>query len=203
MCSPIDRPVRGSTLRGISGTSWPGRRPASALSRCAGVLARLSVSSVSRSPSLTAIGASDARVGAAGDAGLDLAEGDLVGHQDGRLEAGAAGLLHVVGRGRAAEQAGPEHRLAGEVEVAAVLEHGAGGHLAHPLTRQAEPGDQALERGGQHVLVGGPRVGAVGAGERDAVAADDGGAAGLRTAVGRPRGPRFSPEVGSRRWIEY
>ena len=33
-----------------------------------------------------------------GDAGLDLTEGDLVGHEDRRLEAGPAGLLHVVGR---------------------------------------------------------------------------------------------------------
>ena len=37
-------------------------------------------------------------VGAAGDADLDLAEGDLVGDLDRGLEAGAAGLLDVVGR---------------------------------------------------------------------------------------------------------
>ena len=60
-----------------------------------------------------------------------------------------------------------------------VLEHGAGDDLAEPLALEAEAGDQAVERGGQHVLVGRVRVGAVGAGERDAVAADDGDPAGL------------------------
>ncbi len=91
-------------------------------------------------------------VGAAGDAGVDLAEGDLVGDEDRRLEAGAAGLLHVVG-GRLGRQAGAEHALAGEVAVARVLEHGAAGDLAERLALERVAPDQAVERGGEHVLV--------------------------------------------------
>jgi hypothetical protein len=116
------------------------------------------------------------RVHSGGDARLDLTEGDLVGDEDGGLEAGATGLLHVVGR-RGRRERRPEHRLAGEVEVAAVLDDCARGNLADPLPRQPEPGDQAFQGGGQHVLVRRPGVPAVGAGERDAVAAEDGGAA--------------------------
>ncbi len=57
-----------------------------------------------------------------------------------------------------------------------MLEHGTGGHLTEALVLQAEAGDQAVDGGGEHVLVGRARVLAVGPGERDAVAADDGGA---------------------------
>ena len=60
MWSPIDRPVRGSTLRGADGTRWPGRIAAKALARSTGVRAALARSSALRSPSLTAIGASEA-----------------------------------------------------------------------------------------------------------------------------------------------
>ena len=102
-----------------------------------------------------------------------LAEGDLVGDEDRRLEAGAARLADVVG-GRLGRELRAEHRLAGEVEVAAVLEDGARGDLAEALALEAEAGDEAVERGGQHVLVGGLRVGAVRARERDPVAAEDG-----------------------------
>ena len=73
---------------------------------------------------------------------------------------------------------GAEHALAGQVEVAGVLEHRAGDDLAEPLALEAEAGDQPVERGGQHVLVGRVGVDAVGAGERDAVAAEDGDATG-------------------------
>ena len=58
-CSPIDRPVRGSALRGISGTICCGRSLASAFSRPALLLARLTSSSTSRRSSLIAIGASE------------------------------------------------------------------------------------------------------------------------------------------------
>ena len=47
----------------------------------------------------------------------------------------------------------PEHALAGQVEVPAVLEHGAGDDLAEPLPAQAEPVDEPVDRGGEHVLV--------------------------------------------------
>ena len=72
------------------------------------------------------------RVDAAGDARVDLAEGDLVRDEDRGLQPGAAGLGDVVG-GRRRRQARAEHRLAGEVEVAAVLEDRAGDDLAEPL----------------------------------------------------------------------
>ena len=123
----------------------------------------------------------DRRVGrgvdAAGDRRVDLPEGDLVRGQHHGLEPGAARLLDVVGR-RGRRQLRAEHRLAGEVEVAAVLEHRAGDDLADLLAGQPEPCDQAVEGGGEHVLVGRPRVRTAGAGERDPVAADHRGAAG-------------------------
>ncbi len=118
-------------------------------------------------------------VDAAGDGGVDLAQLDLVGQAQHGFQAGSAGLLQVVCGGLGGERR-TEHRLAGEVEVAGVLEHGAGGNFADPLVLQAEARDQPVQRGGQHVLVGGLGVGAAGPGERDAVAADDDGLAELR-----------------------
>ena len=111
-------------------------------------------------------------VDAAGDPPVDLAERDLAGHRERGLEAGVAGLLDVVGRRGVVERAA-EHALAREVEVARVLEHGAGHHLAGPLALQAEARDEPVERGGEHVLVRGLGVRPVRAGERDAVAAED------------------------------
>ena len=122
---------------------------------------------------------------------VDLTEGDLVGHVDRGLQAGAACLLDVCGRCHR-RQLGPEDRFPGQVEVAGVLEDGAGDNLADDLTLESEPGDQAVDRGGQHVLVGGRRVDGVGAGERDSVAPDDGNPTGLGfhaaifPAAGRP-----------------
>ena len=94
------------------------------------------------------------------------------------LEARAAGLLHVIGRGRG-RQAGPKHDLPGQVEVATVLEDGARGDLAEPGALQAEAGDQPIQCRREHVLVGGAGIGAVGPGERDPIAAQNGGAAGV------------------------
>src|SRR2546423_9486188 len=88
----------------------------------------------------------------AGDAVLDLAERDLVRDMNGCLKARAAGLLHVVGGSRGAE-AGAKYRLAGQIEVATVLEDGAGGELAQLGALQAEPGDQPIHRRRQHGLV--------------------------------------------------
>src|SRR5690606_30388822 len=68
-------------------------------------------------------------VDSAGDADVDLSEGDLVGDEDHRFEPGAAGLLDVVRRGAWVEP-GAEHHLSGEVEVARVLEYRAGDDLA-------------------------------------------------------------------------
>ena len=82
-------------------------------------------------------------------------------------------------------QLGAQHALAGQVEVARVLEDGAGDDLAHLLALQPEAGDQPVERRGEHVLVGRLRVRRVGPGERDAVAADDRGLPGRGLRVAR------------------
>src|SRR4051794_20692830 len=70
---------------------------------------------------------------------------------------------------------GAEDALAGEVEIAAVLEHGSRHDLPHLLALEAEPRDQPIEGRGQHVLVGNLAVRTVGPGEGDPVAAEDGG----------------------------
>ncbi len=171
-CSPIDIPVRGSALRGISGTIWPGRRWPSSFSRPPTLLVRARISSraqvlVDRERRVAG------GVDAARDAPLDLAERDLAADRERGLQAGVARLLEVVGRRRVVERRA-EHALAREVEVAAVLEHGAGDDLAGALALQAEARDEPVERGGEHVLVRGLGVRAVGARERDPVAAEDG-----------------------------
>jgi hypothetical protein len=112
-------------------------------------------------------------VDAAGDAPLDLAERDLARHGERGLQAGVARHLEVVGGGRVVERAA-EHALAGEVEVARVLEHGAGHDLPGALALEAEARDEPVQRGGEHVLVRGLGVRAVRARERDPVPAEDG-----------------------------
>jgi hypothetical protein len=61
-----------------------------------------------------------------------------------------------------------------------VLEHGAGGDLGENGAAQLEPVDQRVERGGQHVPVGGLRVGTVASCERNPDAAEHGDAADAR-----------------------
>jgi hypothetical protein len=118
----------------------------------------------------------DRRIGggvhAPGDRGVDLADRDLVGNQGDRLEPGAAGLLDVVGR-RLGGELRAQHHFADQIEVAAVLQHGAGGNLAEPLAFEAEARHEPVDRCREHVLVRGGGVSAVRAGERDAVGADD------------------------------
>src|SRR5690606_25836098 len=58
-------------------------------------------------------------------------------------------------------------------------EHAARDDLADPLALEPEARHQPVERGGEHVLVGDVRVDAVGPGEGDAVATDDGHATGV------------------------
>src|SRR6202011_3547758 len=58
-----------------------------------------------------------------------------------------------------------------QVEVAAVLEHGAADDHAQPLAGQPEPVHQPVQGRGEHVLVGRLGVRAVRSRERDAVAA--------------------------------
>lgn len=60
-----------------------------------------------------------------------------------------------------------------------MLEDRARDELADPLPLESEPLDQAAQRGGEQLLVGGLCVRAVGARERNAAAADDRDPAGL------------------------
>src|SRR5207244_11751765 len=79
------------------------------------------------------LGDRDGRVAGSVDAGgdpvLNLAERDLVRDVDGGFQPGAAGLLDVIGR-RPGREARTEDGLAGEVEVATMLEHRASRDLA-------------------------------------------------------------------------
>ena len=111
-------------------------------------------------------------VDTSGEADVDRPDGDLVGYGDGGLDTGVAGLLDVVRRGLRREPR-PEDGLAGQVEVPAVLEDRTGHHLTEPDAGEVEPCDQPVDRGREHVLVAGRRVGTVGPGERDPVAAED------------------------------
>jgi len=54
-----------------------------------------------------------------------------------------------------------------------VLQHCASHHLTQALPMQAIALDQPFERDGEHRLVAGRGVGAIGAGEGDSVAAQD------------------------------
>ena len=81
-----------------------------------------------------------------GNAAFDVAQGDLVGHQHGGFQAGAASLLNVKGR-CVARQRGGEHRFAHQVEVAGMLHHGTTHHFAQALAVQVEAVHQALQRG--------------------------------------------------------
>src|SRR5690606_25136312 len=112
-------------------------------------------------------------VGAAADARLDAAERDGVGHGHDRLQARTAGELQVVGGG-VGRQAAAEHALADQAVLADALEHRAADDHAEPLALEVEAAHQAVQGGGEHVLIGRLRVGPVGASERDAVAAHDG-----------------------------
>ncbi|GMA86806.1 hypothetical protein GCM10025868_20560 [Angustibacter aerolatus] len=176
--SPIDIPVRGSRLRGTSG-----RRPRAQPRQGPGPLADRPGPAQGEQGAPQVVVDGDGRVAravdAARDAALDLAERDLVGDQHRGLEAGAAGLLDVVGGGPGREPRA-QHRLPRQVEISAVLQHRSRCDLAHPLPGQPEARDQPVERGDQHVLVARLRVRAVGPGERDAVAPEHRGAAGVR-----------------------
>ena len=169
--SPIDSPVRGSALRGWSGARSPGRTFSSAAIRPLASLARLASSRILRSLSPTASGASD--VVSAPPAMPDSILPSAI-----LLATSTAAWMPVSQAcwtsyaGVSGESFEPEHRLAGEVEVTAVLEHRAGGELADALTREVVPLHEPVERGGEHLLVGGVGVDRVGARERDAVAAD-------------------------------
>ena len=114
---------------------------------------------------------------AAADAGLDATQGDSVCNLHQGSQAGAAGHLQVKSRGGGG-QCGTDNGLAGQVEVAGVLQDGAGDDLAQFFALQTVASHQTIDGSGQHVLVRRIRVFLVGTGERDAVAAENGDLAG-------------------------
>ena len=155
----MDRPVRGSALRGISGTIMPGRMPASGLE-----------------PGPQRLGAVElhqhaAQVVVEGD-GASLVVSTPAAMPDSIWPSAILLATRTPSPGRcrtpagrrrrgSSGPAGAQHGLAGEVAVAAVLEHGARDDLAEPLALQPEAGGEPVERGGEHVLVGRLRVGAL------------------------------------------
>ena len=99
------------------------------------------------------------------------AGGDAVRGGDGRLQAGAAGLLQIERRGVRRQRAA-EHTLTNEIEITAVLEHRTADDHAELLALQIESAHQTVERRSEHVLVGRIGVSAVRACEGDAIAAE-------------------------------
>ena len=187
-CSPIDSPVRGSLLTGISTPSWRGQLadqlqpvdvglgPAQPEQGAAQVVAE------ARSARRRWCPRRPRRPPRSGPAAMPsaaaIAACSPVPHACCRSNAG------VYGRQRAAE-----HAFAHQVEVAAVLEHRAADHRAQPLAGQTEPVDQPAQGGGEHVLVGRVGVGAVRARERNPVATEhrDAASAVLACEVSEPR----------------
>jgi hypothetical protein len=110
---------------------------------------------------------------AAGEAGIDLPERDLVADVDRRFEPGAAGSLQVRPRRVGIEPRG-QHALANEVVVLGMLDDGARHGVAEPHALELVFVDYAFEGGGQHVLIADGGVCAVCAGEGNPDAADDG-----------------------------
>ena len=177
-CSPIERPVRGSALRGTSGTICPGPQPRELLRAPRQRLRPVDVEQDVAQVLVDRDRGVGGRVDPARDPDVDLAQRDLVGDRDHGLQARPARLLDVVG-GRLGRELGAQDGLAGEVAVAGMLQDGARDDLAEPLALEREALDEPVERRGQHVLVGRVRVGPVGPREGNPVAADDGDASGV------------------------
>ena len=117
-------------------------------------------------------------IDAARDAGIDLAERDLVRDGDRGLEARAAGALHVESR-RLGREPGIEQRLARQVPLARMLHDRAGDDVAEPLPLERELVHDRLQGGGEHFLVADARVSALRPRKGYAGAADDCDAPGL------------------------
>ena len=167
VCSPIERPVRASWLTGISGLIMPGRNFVSSASD---LLLRV-LHAIDVHQDLTEVFVQlDRRVGrgvgAAGDRAVDLAERDLVRHQDGGLKPGAAGLADVERR-RLGSKLRAQHDFTRQVQLTRELQHCAAGEVADALAFEAVSIGQAVDGRGEHVLVGRVRVLTVGPLERE------------------------------------
>ncbi len=112
---------------------------------------------------------------AAGDAGLDLAQRDLVGDPDRGVEPGAAGALHGDAGGERRESRRQRH-FAPEVPIGRMLDHGAERDLAQLHPAQPKALHQGADRLDRHAEVTDVGIDGVVAAERDADPADDAGA---------------------------
>lgn len=168
----MDKPVRGSPLRGSSGEKHRRAHLQQAAQFVASTLGAVRRQQRTAQGFVDADGRVRGRVGAPGNPHFNLAEGDFIGHQQRRFQAGAAGLLQVVGRGFG-RQGGGQQRFAGQVEIPRVLDHSARSELAQAQAVEVVAVHQALQRGHQQILVAVVGVHRVGAGKRNAVAADN------------------------------
>ena len=109
----------------------------------------------------------------AADADLDLAERNLVGDGDHRVQARAAGALQGDARRQRREARG-QRGFAAEIPVGGMLEHRAHRHLTQHLALQAEFFDQCAQRLDRHAEVADVEVGGVVLAEGDANAAKNG-----------------------------
>ena len=107
-CSPIESPVRGSALRGISGTTCAGRSRVSVRARAGQRLRAVEVEQDVAQVLVDRDRRVRGGVHAARDPDVDLPQRDLVGDRDHGLQARPARLLEVVG-GRLGRQLGAEH----------------------------------------------------------------------------------------------
>ena len=96
-CSPIESRVRGSAFCGIDKPDVAGPDLRQRGEPAPGVAGGVDLHQLLAQLVADRDGSVGGRVGAAGDTDVDLAERDLVGDLDGRLEAGAARLLDVGG----------------------------------------------------------------------------------------------------------
>ena len=175
-CSPIERPVRGSSLRGIRGTIWPGRSRVSSARRSR---AELRAVEVEQQPAQVLVDL-DRRVARWCRSRRRPRPRSGRGRSCWRRGSSSRGRCRrPAGRRRRASRASSaraEHALAGQVEVVAVLEHAAGRDLAEPLALRGRSGRRARRaRSVNMSWFEALRVGPVLAGERDPVAAEDGG----------------------------
>ncbi|MNS76615.1 hypothetical protein D3C72_1101680 [compost metagenome] len=109
----------------------------------------------------------------AADAGLDLAQGDLVGNGDDAVQRCAAGTLQGDAGGQR-RQARGQRGFAAQVPVAGVLDDRTHRHFAQLLAVQAEALDQRSQRAHRHAEVADIRIRGVLAAERNADATEDG-----------------------------
>ena len=97
----------------------------------------------------------------------------LAADDDRRGQARAAGALDVERR-RFGRETRRQRRLAGEVEIARVLDDGAERHVAQALAGERVARDERAQHGRHHVLVRAAGVGRVRAAKGNANAADHG-----------------------------